>query len=125
MDVSCKYVCEFIDEDCPITTVARVPVASARSVVASIPGTHDGASKYFSYTERGAAEYAKRMYGAFPNEGSYTIIRTTINTADIPARSIMPYTADVVDGGVALPSETLGKLGRPRIMTGMSTGIGC
>lgn len=82
-------------------------------------------TKYFSYSERGAAEFAKRMYAQFPTEGPYTIVRTTINVSDIPAGSVMPYTANVVDGGVALPSGTLSKLGRPRIMPSMSTGISC
>ncbi|SES02080.1 intein C-terminal splicing region [Lentzea xinjiangensis] len=82
-------------------------------------------TKYFSFTERGASEYARRAYSAYPSEGPYTIVRTVADEADIPRSSIMPYTADVVDGGAALPSETLGKLGRPRIMPGMSTGIGC
>ncbi len=82
-------------------------------------------TKYFSYSERGAAEFAKRMYGQFPNEGPYSIVRTAINVADIPDGSVLPHVSDVVDGGVALPSDTLDKLGRPRIMPGMSTGIGC
>lgn len=85
----------------------------------------DGGSKYFSYTERGASEYARRAYGAYPNEGPYTVVRTVVNRADIPASAIMPHTADVVDGGVALGSDDLSKLGRPRIMPSMSTGIGC
>jgi len=85
----------------------------------------DGGSKYFSFTERGAAEYARRAYGAFPNEGPYTIVRTVVNRADIPSSAVMPHTADVVDGGVALGSDDLSKLGRPRIMPDMSTGAGC
>ena len=48
-----------------------------------------------------------------------------MDTADIPASAIMPHTSDIIDGGVALPTDKLDKLGRPRIMTGMSTGIGC
>ncbi|WP_249024667.1 polymorphic toxin-type HINT domain-containing protein, partial [Couchioplanes caeruleus] len=82
-------------------------------------------SKYFSFTERGAAEYGRRAYGMLPEEGPYTVIRTVINKADIPGDAVMPHTADVVDGGVALPTETLKKLGRPRIMPSSSTGIGC
>lgn len=82
--------------------------------------------KFFSYTEHGAAEYARRAY-AFRGEkdGAYTMIRTVINKADIPASARMPHTSDVVDSGVALGDDVLSKLGRPRIMTGMSTGIGC
>jgi RHS repeat-associated protein len=85
----------------------------------------DGGPKYFSFTERGASEYAKRAYSAFPGDGQYTVVRTVVNRADIPASAFMPHTADVVDGGVALSSDLLSKLGRPRIMPGMSTGIGC
>uniref|UniRef100_UPI002739F252 polymorphic toxin-type HINT domain-containing protein n=1 Tax=Symbioplanes lichenis TaxID=1629072 RepID=UPI002739F252 len=87
--------------------------------------TQDGGSKYFAFTERGAAEYAKRAYSALPEEGRYTMTRTVVNTADIPALARMTYTADVQEGGVALPDETLSKLGRPRIMPEMSTGVGC
>lgn len=81
--------------------------------------------KYFSFTEQGAAEYARRAYKAFPNEGPYTMIRTTINKVDIPDYAKMAYTADVVDGGVALPDDALKKLGRPRIIPSMSSGVGC
>ncbi|SDT78420.1 hypothetical protein SAMN04489716_8366 [Actinoplanes derwentensis] len=37
----------------------------------------------------------------------------------------MTYTADVIDGGVALNNDELKILGRPSIMTSMSTGLGC
>lgn len=82
--------------------------------------------KFFSYTEHGAAEYARRSYALRgEKDGAYTMIRTVINKADIPASARMPHTSDVVDGGVALGDDVLSKLGRPRIVTGMSTGIGC
>ncbi|MEE1781777.1 polymorphic toxin-type HINT domain-containing protein, partial [Streptomyces sp. SP17BM10] len=81
--------------------------------------------KYFSFTEAGAAEYARRAYAAYPAEGPYTMIRTKVTFADLPEGTRMTYTADVVDGGVALNNDELKLLGRPSIMTGMSTGIGC
>lgn len=82
--------------------------------------------KYFSYTEHGAAEYARRSYALRgEKDGPYTMIRTVVNKADIPASAHMPHTSDVVDGGVALENDVLPKLGRPRILTGMSTGLGC
>ncbi|WP_333766908.1 polymorphic toxin-type HINT domain-containing protein [Streptomyces sp. IBSBF 2435] len=81
--------------------------------------------KYFSFTEKGAAEYSRRAYAAYPKEGPYTMIRTTVNVADLPEGARMAYTADVVDGGVALNNDELKILGRPSIMTGMSTGVGC
>ncbi|MEZ0070652.1 RHS repeat-associated protein [Streptacidiphilus sp. MAP12-20] len=81
--------------------------------------------KYFSFTEQGAAEYSRRAYAAFPKEGPYTMIRTTVNASDLPEAARMAYTTDVVDGGVALNDSELKILGRPAIMTGMSTGVGC
>ncbi|GHE54185.1 polymorphic toxin-type HINT domain-containing protein [Streptomyces capitiformicae] len=82
--------------------------------------------KYFSYTEHGAAEYARRSYALRgEKDGPYTMIRTVINKADIPVMANMPHTSDVVDGGVALGDDVLSKLGRPRIMTGMSAGTEC
>ncbi|MDX3457245.1 polymorphic toxin-type HINT domain-containing protein [Streptomyces sp. ME02-8801-2C] len=76
--------------------------------------------KYFSFTEKGAAEYSRRAYAAYPKEGPYTMIRTTVNVADLPEGARMAYTADVIDGGVALNNSELKILGRPSIMTGMS-----
>jgi len=81
--------------------------------------------KYFSFTEQGAAEYARRAYAAYPGEGPYTMIRTTANLADLPESARMAYTADVIDGGVALNNDELRIAKRPSIMTSMSTVIGC
>jgi hypothetical protein len=50
----------------------------------------------------------------FAHQGPYTIVRTTINVADIPAGAVLPHVSDIKDGGAALPTD---KLGRPRIMT--------
>ncbi|WP_203794883.1 hypothetical protein, partial [Actinoplanes derwentensis] len=73
----------------------------------------------------GAAEYARRAYAAYPEEGAYTMIRTSVKVADLPEAARMTYTADVIDGGVALNNDELKILGRPSIMTSMSTGLGC
>ncbi|MEU1180446.1 RHS repeat-associated core domain-containing protein [Streptomyces sp. NPDC005820] len=78
--------------------------------------------KYFSFTERGAAEYARRAYKAFKKEGSYTMTRTKVSLSDLPESARMAYTADVVDGGVAVTDDVLPKLSRPQIMPGMSCG---
>ena len=78
--------------------------------------------KYFSFAEKGAAEYSRRAYAAYPKEGPYTMIRTTVKVADLPEGAHMAYTADVIDGGVALNNSELKILGRPSIMTGMSCG---
>lgn len=73
-------------------------------------------TKYFAFTEEGAREYGRRAYGVRPQEGPYTVTRTTIQKGKIPPSSIMPPTADVPGGGVALPTDLLDDLGRPRIM---------
>ncbi len=78
--------------------------------------------KYFSFTERGAAEYARRAHAAFPQDSPYTMIRTTVKVADLPEKAHMAHTADVIDGGVALRNDELKILGRPSIMTKMSIG---
>ncbi|MET7282667.1 polymorphic toxin-type HINT domain-containing protein [Kribbella sp. NPDC005582] len=78
--------------------------------------------KYFSFTERGASEYARRAYAAFPGDSPYTMIRTTVKIADLPEKAYMPHTADVIDSGVALRNHELKILGRPSIMTKMSIG---
>lgn len=78
--------------------------------------------KYFSYTERSAAEYARRAYDAYPDEGPYTMIRTKARMSDLPEIARMTYTADVIDGGVALQDDALKKLSRPQLMPGMSCG---
>ncbi|MFD3735561.1 hypothetical protein [Streptomyces sp. NPDC058632] len=78
--------------------------------------------KYFSFTEKGAAEYSRRAYAAYPKEGPYTMIRTTVKVADLPEGARMAYTADVIDGGVALNNSELKILGRPSIVTGLSCG---
>ncbi|MET7654726.1 polymorphic toxin-type HINT domain-containing protein, partial [Streptomyces sp. NPDC005486] len=78
--------------------------------------------KYFSFTERGAAEYARRAFKAFKKEGSYTMTRTKVSLSDLPESARMAYTADVVDGGVALQDDVLPKLSRPSLMPSMSCG---
>lgn len=80
--------------------------------------------KYFSFTEQGASEYSRRAYAAYPQEGPYTMIRTSVKISDLPEAARMAYTADVVDGGVALNNDELKILGRPSIMTGMTVGCG-
>ncbi|WP_405986834.1 polymorphic toxin-type HINT domain-containing protein [Streptomyces sp. NBC_00872] len=83
-------------------------------------------AKWFSFTEEGAAEYARRAYAARgEKDGPYTMTRTVINKADIPDLANMPHTSDVVDGGVALEDDVVAKLGRPRILPSMSTSMGC
>ena len=69
---------------------------------------------------KGAAEYSRRAYAAYPKEGPYTMIRTTVKVADLPEGARMAYTADVIDGGVALNNSEFEILGRPSIMTGLS-----
>ncbi|BCJ29821.1 Hint domain-containing protein [Actinocatenispora sera] len=78
--------------------------------------------KYFSFTERGSAEYARRAYAAYPKEGRNTMVRTKVNLADLPESARMAYTADVVDGGVALQDDVLPKLSRPQLMPSMGCG---
>jgi Pretoxin HINT domain len=73
-------------------------------------------TKYFAFTEEGAREYGRRAYGVRPQEGPYTVTRTTIQKGKIPPSSIMPPTADVPGGGVALPTDLLDESERPRIM---------
>ncbi|GLW72116.1 hypothetical protein Kpho02_44150 [Kitasatospora phosalacinea] len=82
-------------------------------------------AKWFSFIERGAAEYARRANAGYPDDGAYTMIRTTVNMADLPEGARMEYTADVIDGGFTLSDDQLKILGRPAIMTSMSTGVGC
>lgn len=79
-------------------------------------------TKYFAFTEEGAREYGRRAYGVRPQEGPYTVTRTIIDKGKIPSSSIMPPTVDVPGGGVALPTDVLPELGRPRIMPYSSCG---
>jgi len=53
------------------------------------------------------------------------MIRTKVELADLPEGARMTYTADVIDGGVALNDEELKILGRPSIMPSMSIDVGC
>ncbi|MFR9728858.1 RHS repeat-associated core domain-containing protein [Saccharopolyspora sp. MS10] len=75
-------------------------------------------TKYFSQSAADASAYAREAYRNWPNEGAYTIVRTTIQRDSIPAESVLPYISDVAGGlpGVALPSELLGNLTRPRVL---------
>ena len=74
-------------------------------------------TKYFSLTEEGANAYARGAYQQWPSEGPYTIVRTTIDKDLIPADSAIPHLADRgVGDAVALPTDVLPSLGRPRIL---------
>ena len=80
--------------------------------------------KYFAFSEASAAEYARRAYSAYPHEGVYTMIRTTVRMSDLPDDARMAYTTDVKGGGVALSNDQLKVLGRPSIMPGGIQGAG-
>ncbi|MFE7957824.1 RHS repeat-associated core domain-containing protein [Streptomyces sp. NPDC057413] len=75
--------------------------------------------KYFSTNAEGAAAYARQMFGKFPHEGPYTLVRSTIHVDHIPEISRV----DLVEAGgieaLALPTEALEKMGRIRILPGM------
>ncbi|GAB2913756.1 DUF6531 domain-containing protein [Streptomyces mayteni] len=75
--------------------------------------------KYFSDTAEGAAAYARQMYGRFPDEGPYTMVRSTIRTDAIPDLSRV----DLVEAGgiaaLAIPTEILESMGRIRILPSM------
>lgn len=75
-------------------------------------------AKYFSYSAEGAAAYGREAYRNWPDEGPYTIVRTTVKKDLIPDDAVLPHIADVKGGlgGVALPSSVLPHLGRPRIL---------
>ncbi|MFF4400212.1 RHS repeat-associated core domain-containing protein [Streptomyces sp. NPDC001480] len=76
-------------------------------------------TKYFSSTAEGASAYAREMYGRFPHEGPYTLVRSTIHVDHIPEISRVQL---VEAGGIeamALPTEALEKMGRIRILPGM------
>ncbi|WP_229785766.1 RHS repeat-associated core domain-containing protein, partial [Promicromonospora citrea] len=80
--------------------------------------------KYFSFTEEGAADYARQAYARYPQEGAYTMLRTTVSADDLPEEVRMAYTTDVKAGGVALNNDELKILGRPSIMPGGIPGAG-
>ncbi len=74
-------------------------------------------TKYFASTEEGANAYARGMFSRFPEEGPYTIVRTTIDRSLISDISRIENLADAgVGDAVALPTEVLSQLGRPRII---------
>lgn len=75
--------------------------------------------KYFSTTAEGAAAYAREMFRKFPNEGPYSLVRSTIRTDAIPEMSRVRL---VEAGGIdalALPTEVLEEMGRIRILPSM------
>ncbi|WP_407651504.1 RHS repeat-associated core domain-containing protein [Actinoplanes sandaracinus] len=80
--------------------------------------------KYFAFSEEGASQYARYAYGAYPKEGPYTMLRTTVKLSDLPEDARMTA-VDVKSGGVALTDDQLKLLGRPSIMPSMSSGVGC
>ena len=53
------------------------------------------------------------------------MIRTTVNAADLPDSARVTCTADLIGSGVALNDDGLKALGRPLIMTSMSTEVSC
>ncbi|MFD5803155.1 DUF6531 domain-containing protein [Streptomyces sp. NPDC127020] len=76
-------------------------------------------TKYFSTTAEAAASYAREMYSRFPNEGPYTLVRSTVHRDVVPDISRV----DLVEAGgieaLALPTEVLEQMGRIRILPGM------
>ncbi|MFD7074052.1 RHS repeat-associated core domain-containing protein [Nocardioides sp. NPDC059952] len=80
--------------------------------------------KYFAFSERGAADYARTAYSRWPDEGAYTMTRTSVKVSDLPADAQMAYTADVKGGGYALNNDELQLLGRPSVMPGGIPGAG-
>ncbi|MEU9879362.1 DUF6531 domain-containing protein [Streptomyces phaeochromogenes] len=77
--------------------------------------------KYFSSTPEGAAAYARQMYSRMPDEGPYTMVRSTIRQDAIPEISRIEHLADA--GGnieaLAIPTEVLEQMGRIRILPSM------
>ncbi|MFD5317724.1 DUF6531 domain-containing protein [Streptomyces sp. NPDC127098] len=75
--------------------------------------------KYFSTTPEAAAAYARTMYGRFPDEGPYTLVRSTIRIDDIPEISRV----DLVEAGgieaLALRDDIIENMGRIRILPSM------
>lgn len=80
--------------------------------------------KYFSFSEGGAADYARTAYGRWPDEGAYTMTRTSVKVSDLPGDAQMAYTSDVKGGGYALNNDELKLLGRPSVMPGGIPGAG-
>ncbi|MGW6060839.1 DUF6531 domain-containing protein [Streptomyces sp. NPDC055189] len=76
-------------------------------------------TKYFSTTAESAAAYGREMFGKFPQEGPYTLVRSTIRNDAIPEISRV----DLVEAGgieaLALPTEVLKEFGRIRILPSM------
>ncbi|MXM62309.1 Rhs protein [Streptomyces sp. HUCO-GS316] len=76
-------------------------------------------TKYFSTTAEAAAAYAREMFSRFPQEGAYTLVRSTVRTDAIPEISRV----DLVEAGgieaLALPTEVLEQMGRIRILPSM------
>jgi len=74
--------------------------------------------KYFSTTPEGAAQYAKAAYGAFPEEGAYTLTRGVIPSSAISPESMIDSLADGGGGidAVALTEEEMSQIGRVRIL---------
>ena len=71
--------------------------------------------KYFSSTPEGASLYAKQAYSRWPQEGPYTLIRTSIPNGLIPPEMAAPY----LDRGVptiTVPNAFLPQLARPEIL---------
>ncbi|TLF79622.1 RHS repeat-associated core domain-containing protein, partial [Nocardia cyriacigeorgica] len=73
-------------------------------------------TKYFAFTEAAANSYAREAYRNWPDEGPYTIVRTTIDRSLIPDISRVDLADRGVGEAVALPTELLSRLGRPRIL---------
>ncbi|MFP4007492.1 MAG: hypothetical protein ACLFV6_05705 [Spirulinaceae cyanobacterium] len=71
-------------------------------------------TKYFSESAAGASWYARQAYKAWPQEGAYTLIQTSI-----PKQLIIPVMIVMVDRGIRatiVPTELLSQLTIPVIL---------
>ena len=75
--------------------------------------------KTFSTSAEGAACYAKQAYRAWPHEGPYSLVKSSI-PEDLITPDMVPETG--VDGGIqsiVVPAQTLPQLATPEIQTDM------
>ncbi|SUD47549.1 Cell wall-associated polypeptide CWBP200 [Nocardia otitidiscaviarum] len=73
-------------------------------------------TKYFARSEEAASAYAREAFKNWPSEGSYTIVRTTIDKGLIPEEAAVHISDPGVGDVIVLPSDLLPELGRPRIL---------
>ena len=75
-------------------------------------------NKYFATTPEGATSYAHQAYRAWPHEGPYTLIETSIEE-----RYITPEMRIMVDRGliqtIVIPDTLLVQLTRPVLLSAM------